>query len=108
MSEGNPFVTPDNPLGEWNLPFEPGDGRQVSTEGLIVDSVNITAAVSDTPLGPLPVLLFDWTSSRSGPLDRLMFFATPEVLRDFRSLVNQAVASALDATAKRKGGKPWP
>ena len=26
---------------------------------------------------------------------------------DFRSLVNQAVASALDATAKRKGGKPW-
>lgn len=106
MSDGNPFVSPDNPLGEWNLPFEQGDGKTVSTDGLIVDSVNVTAAALDSPLGVLPVLLFDWTSSRHGPLDRLMFVATPQVLRDFRSLVNQSVAAALAATAKRNG-KPW-
>lgn len=106
MSEGNPFVSPDNPLGEWNLPFESITGSQVDTDGLIVDSVNITAAVTDSPVGVLPVLLLDFASSHAGPLPRLMFVASPQVLRDLRSLVNQSVAAALNATAKRKG-TPW-
>lgn len=106
MSDENPFITPDDPVGGWNLPFERIGETQADVEALVCDSVSITAAVSDTPLGPLPVLLFDFSSSHDGPLPRLMFITTPDVLRNVRSLVNQSVAAALDATAKRKG-KPW-
>lgn len=96
-------------VGGYSIPFETFTivGRDV--QGVLVDSCNVTAGVSSSPLGLLPVLLVDFASSAltlEQQPPRLMFIAPPQILRDFRSLVNQAVAAALKA-ASEKGGTPW-
>lgn len=98
----DPFITPENPLGEWNLPYEgvPGEMQSVTITSIIVDSVDVLAAVSDTPRGRLPVLVFDFHSSAL-PADRqpsrVTFIGTPDVIANLATLVTGACSGAIRA-----------
>lgn len=98
-----------DPLGGYHIPFEAIPYTEADVQGLLVDSVNVLAGVSSTLLGTLPLLVIDFASSAlklEQQPHRILFVAPPETLRQFRSLVNQSVAAALKAAAK-KGGTSW-
>lgn len=107
----NPFITPDNPLGRWELPYEGVERTDATVDGLLVDSVDITAGVTQTEVGELPILIFAFKSSALPPQQqppRLLFIGDANVMQSLRRLVDSSVAGAIRAThqppkRRRKG-----
>lgn len=103
----NPFVSPDNPFGEWEAPFELVDGvPRADVAGITVDGVSITAAVSSNPLGVFPVLVLSFTSSAlraDEQLPRLLFVSSERTLRAAARLFSKAADAACKAASKAGG-----
>lgn len=98
----NPFIDPENPTGEWNMPYEEVTGGpiQANVKGFIADNVTIKVATSDTPFGRLPVLVFDFTNSAAQPHEQMpsvIFVSTPAVMKNIASLVQKSVVAACKA-----------
>lgn len=96
-----------NPFGRWELPYQevPGGPVDATVDVLTVDSVDITAAVTDTPVGRFPVLIFAFRSSAPGspPVPPIALVAESQVLRNLQRLVRESVQGAVTA-ASRQGG----
>ena len=97
MQHDNPFITPDNPTGQWDAPFEPAHIPDVRVEGLMADSVNVTAGSVPTPLGVMPVLVLDFHNSAGGSAPRIIFVAGDKTMHNFARLINQSVDAATAA-----------
>ena len=101
--DNNPFITSENPLGAWDMPFESVPPTEVDIESVVVDSVDCTAAVADSPLGRLAVVIFDFHSSaiaHDTQPPRLTFIGTPDVVRNVRRLISAACNAAADAAER--------
>lgn len=101
----NPFITPDNPTGAWEAPYEPVPGGpiQMDVSGIMADNVTIRVAVTDTPLGKLPVLVFDFTNSglpSNQQPPSIVFVSTPAVMKNISSLVQKSVVAANKAVRR--------
>lgn len=98
----NPLIDPENPSGEWHADYEPVPGGPIQTnvKGFMADNVTIKVATSDTPLGKLPVLVFDFTNSAAKPHEQMpsiIFVSTPAVMKNISSLVQKSVVAACKA-----------
>lgn len=95
----NPFITPSNPHGSWDLPFEPVTQPDIEVRGMMVDSVNVTAASVPTPLGVMPVLVLDFHNSAGTSAPRIIFVAGVNTMNNFARLITQSVEAAAAAAA---------
>lgn len=96
----------DAPLsaGEWDVPFEevanPSTVPDTDVWSIQCDSVDVIAAFTVTPLGRLPVVVFDFHSSALPACDhppRITLVGTVDSIRSIRKLVAAGCNSAIRA-----------
>lgn len=100
----NPFIDPENPLGSYSLPYEEHPMQAASYDiRSMHDQAIVRGAVAATPLGTLPVLIFEFSNSASGPLDPVVFVASASTMMTFARVVMDSARSAANAAAKAGG-----
>jgi hypothetical protein len=80
----NPFITPDNPTGRWDM--------------LIAE-----AAAATSPIGPLAVLRLHFSSSATGNTIDVDVASTPDGMRAIARMIHQTATKAARA-AEHAGG----
>jgi hypothetical protein len=98
-------------FGAWELPFKPVDDppttRSVAPTELFADEVTVATAVLDGPLGTVPALVFNFSSSAGGPpAPGIVFVGDEHSLKAFARLTGQAVDLAVQTMARRRKGRP--
>jgi len=99
--------TEDNPTGAWNLPYEPLDEPlEAELEGISVDSVNVKGGIAGSPLGPLGVVVFEFASSATGPINPIHLLATtPEQFRRLGRLMRDAANHVANRLERAQSGR---
>lgn len=94
----DPFKEPGEglPIGGYNLPYEDVPITQVNLNGYLADQLDIQAAVTDTPLGKLPVIVFNFRSSAPDmpPLPPIIFVAPAQTMTNVVSMIQKSVHAA--------------
>lgn len=97
--------------GGWDLPYEeiPDGPIDLDLAGLPMDGLTVRAAVQNfpEPIGTLPILVFDFTSSAmpDQPLPPIVLVGPPDVLLRVAQLVRKSTTSAIRAASKMTGGR---
>lgn len=98
-------------FGAWELPLAPVDGppvmKPIDAAEVLADEVTVATALLDGPLGELPALVFNFSSSAGGPpAPRIIFAGDEHSLKAFARLISQAVDLAAQSVARRRKGRP--
>lgn len=100
MGWGEP-LTPENPTGRWEVPYEAvTEPVEAEIWSIQCDALSVTAGVADTPLGRLPVIVFDFASSalpREDHPPRITFIGSIDGVRAIRKLIGGACNGAIRA-----------
>lgn len=97
----NPFITPQNPTGAYDLPFEdlPAPRAQVVPMDAIYDQIDLEAGATPTPLGAMAVLRFHFHSSSPNvpAIAPITFLATAATMRNLARLCRDSALRAAKA-----------
>lgn len=101
----------DDPTRPWHLPYEdiPDGPLEHDVQFLMVDGCHVRSATIPLPdpVGRLPMLLFDFTSSAAGApqLPSIGLVGPPEVLSNLADVIRDAVDGALREHHRLQGGR---
>jgi hypothetical protein len=101
----------DDPTRPWHLPYEdvPDGPIEHDVTFLMVGGFHVRSATLPlpAPVGRLPMLLFDFTSSAPDAprLPSIGFVGSPEVLSNCADVIRDAVDGALREHHRLQGGK---
>lgn len=94
----DPFKEPAEglPFGGYNIPFEEVPVTWTDIHGYMADQLDVQAAVADTPLGRLPVLVFNFRSSQPDmpPMPPVIFVAPESTMTNVAVMIQKSVHHA--------------